>query len=182
MCGIFLLPDKPHPPLLLVIQSTMPMNYFPCRRSACKYLLAAKILSHKMLAWSPTPLITHRTPHHSSIERKPSAQNYWYVLSGMSSILHPRFRSHTIISVCEILLAWVVFTTNHYPDQSFGSKVICMHQKHHARNPITTWSSPHTTLIFFKTLVGMHQWTPNLRNHHPTSNYSLWNFSGFYWN
>ena len=150
MCGIFLLPAKPHPPLLLVIQSTMPMNYFPDLRSACKYLLEAKMLSHKRLACSPTPLITHHPPHHSSIERKPSTQNYWHVLNGMSSTLRPRFRSHAIIFLCGIFLDWVVFTTNHYPDQSFGSKVICMHLKHHAQNPINTWSCHISLLVFFQ--------------------------------
>ena len=64
-CELFLLPDKPHPPLLLVIQSTMPMNFsltFGVHASISLKQIYYRIKGWHvlLLLWSPVTL--HITP------------------------------------------------------------------------------------------------------------------------
>ena len=60
------------------------------------------------------------TLHHILLPKETHPPKLLVCHNGMISILHPHFRSHAIISWCEIFLAWAMLTPTNSPGHSFG--------------------------------------------------------------
>ena len=93
--------QQPHSPLLLVEIEYHAVKILPTMEDMQISRLCELSLHEGGLACPPTPLITHQTSHHSSIERKPSTQ-FLVCQNCHATNFAPTFLELMRISMCEL--------------------------------------------------------------------------------